>query len=162
MAKKDIKSYEPGQELYYYEDGMELKVKVLENLSDSKFERYKLKIIEVLDMGIHFRRPLPVGYEFDVESKKEKYPFLMWELSQTRRETVPLLGRFVPKEFVHKLRKAMEKNSKDKTKIVKKRKNTYIRKKDGLYRVNNYGRQEIMAKFRKQAEDLTDVEIDKL
>ena len=47
--------------------------------------------------------------------------------------------------------------------IIKKGKNTYIEEKDGtLYRLNTYGRQQIMAKHRKQAEELTDEEIGQL
>lgn len=63
--------YKPGQELLYHECGEVDKVKVLEAKGDKEWERYKLKILEVVQES-SIVIPGKVGGEFDCSHKRDE------------------------------------------------------------------------------------------
>lgn len=62
--------YEAGREAFYHETGMVYKVKVLKNTGDKEWERYNLKVLEVVGESSIFV-PSEVGEEFSCEKRRD-------------------------------------------------------------------------------------------
>lgn len=62
----------------YFEDGWKARVEILQDNSDSEWEKYQLKVIETLEDSAIFDTP-PDGDVFEV-SNKRNCGFYCWDL----------------------------------------------------------------------------------
>ncbi len=71
--------YQPGQEAFYHEDGEVDRVEILENNSDSKWERYVLRVKEVVRQS-RLVKPSEVGETFSCEKMRGVSMSGLWHL----------------------------------------------------------------------------------
>jgi len=71
--------YKSGQEAFYHEDGSIFKVKVLAADCDEKWERYQLKILEIIQENPMFVPP-KIGEEFSCDKQKGVACSGLWHL----------------------------------------------------------------------------------
>jgi hypothetical protein len=67
----------------YRESGWVARVEILEDNSDEKWTRYKLKVIDTIREPTMFKTP-GSGMEFEVERNKEYSSYLCWSLDELR------------------------------------------------------------------------------
>ena len=73
------RDYLPGQEAFYHETGDIYKVKVLETKGDEKWERYKLKVLEIIASEGPTYHP-EIGEEFPCEKLRDVSAPGLWHL----------------------------------------------------------------------------------
>ena len=74
--------YDVGKELYYHEDGMVLRVEVLENNSDERREAYRLRVMKVLRDNPILAEPTKEDEEFSCDKLREVYAGGLWHLTE--------------------------------------------------------------------------------
>ncbi|MCK4729703.1 MAG: hypothetical protein KAT28_00140 [Candidatus Aenigmarchaeota archaeon] len=65
----NIEDYKVGQEAFYHESGEVYRVEILEVCGDEKLEKYKLKILEIVQESQIFK-PSNVNEEFNCEKQR--------------------------------------------------------------------------------------------
>ena len=74
-----MSDYRPGQEAFYHDSGEVDKVIVLENNSNSEWERYVLRVEEVVrESGVV--KPSQIGETFSCEKRKDVCMGGLWHL----------------------------------------------------------------------------------
>jgi len=71
--------YTTGQEAFYHEEGFIYKFKVLKSDCDEKWERYTLKVLEIIQENPIFV-PAKVGEEFSCDKQKGVACGGLWSL----------------------------------------------------------------------------------
>lgn len=72
--------YQPGQEAFYHEEGEVDKVTVVKNNSDSEWERYVLRVEEVVRTNDFFK-PAEIGETFRCDKTRGVSYNGLWHLS---------------------------------------------------------------------------------
>lgn len=62
----------------YYESGWKAEVEVLEDLSDSEWEKYRLRVIRTLRKGLF--GSAPDGHEFEASARRQYRHMVDWQL----------------------------------------------------------------------------------
>ncbi len=78
---EEFRNFKAGEVAYYHEEGGILRVRVLENFSDTESVGYELAVLEEIRPG---PGPMPVGHVFSCD-KRKKFAGLscLWELTDT-------------------------------------------------------------------------------
>jgi len=76
---KMSEEYESGQEAFYHEDGDIYKVQVMENKSDPKWEKYRLKVLEVVQKN-PITPKIEAGLEFECDKLRNVACGGLWYL----------------------------------------------------------------------------------
>ena len=71
--------YQPGQQAFYHEDGNVWRVEVLENNSDSEWERYVLMVKENVRLS-GFIKPSEIGETFRCDKRRDVAVAGLWHL----------------------------------------------------------------------------------
>ena len=75
--------YKRGQQLYYHEDGEVTRVEIVSSRGDENFEKYKLKVLEVLSESPRSEPPT-VGETFTCEKSRTISCSGLWHLTDKR------------------------------------------------------------------------------
>ena len=79
-----LQKYQPGQEVFYWEEGSVSKVRIVENNSDREMEAYKIEFLEIIKDSPRFPRVFYSGLEIEVSKVWDLPTGILWEMNENQ------------------------------------------------------------------------------